>query len=485
MKRYRVLDLFAGGGGFSVGLLMAHKEGFGFDIVKALDIDADSCRTLEGHLGSDRVLHGDITEDEVKQRLITECADVDVIVGGPPCQTFSMAGPSRSGSPEMREALKNDSRNTLYKHFFRLVNAIRPKFFVFENVEGIISKEMEFNEESSAEKRAIELICDEIEDMGYSARVENMPTGRYQIMDAADYGTPQHRKRVIIIANRLGLPNPVPERTHGTALRPYRTLGETIRHLPVVMPMINSVRQESLKNMEIVLSEFDRSLRAFVDSVNMLAKTYSDRPEITGRQFRNLQEYVNRSYVEIRRRKHDRFRLLMDFIGGYNELAGRFNEDTSSCVFETLHRSRVHNFRDIVMFSLMNPGTNSAEFMRPESNQYNEFLSRLYPYDRSKHQDTYVKHAWDRPSKTILSHMERDGLRFIHPDQPRTFTPYEAALIQSFPPDYKFYGYRNSQYRQIGNAVPPLMARSIGNALLEALIRWESSGVAVAEMKPA
>ncbi len=121
------------------------------------------------------------------------------------------------------------------------------------------------------------------------------------------------------------------------------------------------------------------------------------------------------------------------------------------------------------MFSMMKPGSSSAQFMNKASLFYDKFLDELYPYDRTKHVDTYVRHSWNKPSNTILSHMEKDGLKFIHPDQPRTFTPYEAALIQSFPPDYVFSGGRNAQYRQIGNAVPPLLARSIGEAILELL----------------
>ena len=87
----------------------------------------------------------------------------------------------------------------------------------------------------------------------------------------------------------------------------------------------------------------------------------------------------------------------------------------------------------------------------------------------------------DKPSRTILSHMQKDGLRFIHRDQPRTFTPLEAVLIQSFPLDCVYCGGRNAQYRQIGNAVPPLMANGIGNAFLEALLKAGNTDVQVRE----
>lgn len=123
---------------------------------------------------------------------------------------------------------------------------------------------------------------------------------------------------------------------------------------------------------------------------------------------------------------------------------------------------------------MMESGSNSSQFMNPNADLYNEILDNLYPYDKTKHKDTYVKHSFDKVSNTILAHMQKDGLKFIHPDQPRTYTPYEAALIQSFPTEYDFSGGKNSQFRQIGNAVPPLLAKRIGEVILEALVEIDS-----------
>ncbi|MGZ4134103.1 MAG: DNA cytosine methyltransferase, partial [Tumebacillaceae bacterium] len=136
MRQYKVLDLFAGGGGFSQGFLMAKHPDANFKIVKAVEINEDACETLKKHLGPDHVLCGDVTKAEIKERLIQECKaeHVDVIIGGPPCQTYSLVGPARSGTMEMREALKDDSRNTLYKHFLEIVGEVKPHFVVFENV---------------------------------------------------------------------------------------------------------------------------------------------------------------------------------------------------------------------------------------------------------------------------------------------------------------------------------------------------------------
>ncbi|MED0677916.1 DNA cytosine methyltransferase [Aneurinibacillus thermoaerophilus] len=478
MRKYRVLDLFAGGGGFSTGFLDASYSGYQFDIVKAIDIDEDACATLSRHLGPEKVIHGDITDKKVKEQLIRECQGVDVIIGGPPCQTFSLAGPARSGSQEMREALKNDPRNVLYKHFLEIVNALRPRFVVFENVLGIVSKSVDApNDESisSKDKLVIEAICDELHLMGYNAHIEGSITDRYQILNAADYGVPQQRKRVIIIANRCNVSNPVPEKTHGVGLKPYRTLKDAIEDLPVVLPEINLSRFDTLKNLSVIEQNLGKSMDIFVEGIKSLTKIYNDRQEVQGQEFTELLNYINGECKRIKNKKTWKMKELKSFIQGYNQRLGKLNRSDNIASATTLHVSRQHNFRDIIIFMHMKAGSNSARFMNKQSDDYDPFLDQLYPYARNKHKDTYVKHAWDKPSNTILAHMEKDGLKFIHPVQPRSFTPYEAALLQSFPEDYEFCGNANAQYRQIGNAVPPKLAKSIGDALLKILVQCEQN----------
>lgn len=473
MEKITVLDLFAGGGGFSTGFLMSKKKGYKFEIIKALEIDNDACKTLENKLGAKKVLKGDITRSEVKEKLIQECAGVDIIIGGPPCQTFSLAGPARSGSQEMREALKSDPRNTLYKHYLELVDSLKPKFVVMENVEGMASKSVEANGISKGQKQVIELICDELEEMGYQTRLQNRITDRYQILNAVDFGVPQYRKRVIIIANRLGEENPIPKPTHGTSKNPYVTLKDSIGHLPILLPKINVSRMDQLKNMDLTVKHLDKSVGLFVETINDIASQYKEREEIQSHEFKKLLEFVNFSILKLETRKSFKHKALLEFLNGYNDLLGDLDKNENIKSKTTFHSSRQHNFRDIVIFTAMKQKSNSAQFMQVGSQYYDEFLDALYPYSRNKHKDTYVKHCWDNPSNTILAHMQKDGLKFIHPEQPRTLTPYEAALIQSFPDDYEFLGERNAQYRQIGNAVPPLMAKGIADAILEKIIQMD------------
>ena len=394
---------------------------------------------------------------------------VDVIIGGPPCQTFSLAGPARSGSEEMREALKNDPRNTLYKHYLDIVRQLKPDMLVFENVEGILSKQAEVDELNSKQSLVIELICDEIESMGYSTQIENNIVDRYQILNAADFGVSQYRKRIIIIANRHDVINSIPKKTHGPGRLPYHTVKDAIGDLPVVLPEITAGRMKTLKNIDIVTNNFSKCLEAFENSLKHLKYLYKDRPEIANEKFEHLIDYVRLSVEKLKKQKFEKLEGLTNFLKGYSERLNGLQESKNIEPKMTLHRSRAHNFRDLIIFILMKQKSSSARFMNSDNEDYDDFLEELYPYNRSKHTDTYVKHSWDNPSNTILAHMEKDGLKFIHPVQPRTFTPYEAALLQSFPRDYEFAGLQNAQYRQIGNAVPPLMAKAIGDAVLKTL----------------
>ncbi|MGE6204644.1 DNA cytosine methyltransferase [Guptibacillus hwajinpoensis] len=466
MDNLKVLDLFAGGGGFSTGFLAAKHSNINYELAGALEVDPDACLTLISHHGEDKVIDGDITDPIKKEEVIKRCSNVDVIIGGPPCQTFSLAGPARSGKKEIREKLREDPRNMLYSHFFDLVGKIKPSFVVFENVEGMASKKAESTDLSNKQRAVIDLVCEDLKDLGYNTEVTpTVETGlaaEYQVLNSADYGVPQYRRRIIIIANRIGIANPIPEKTHGDGRRPHLTVKDAIGHLPVRLPKINPHGIPHLKNMNVILDNYKKSLKLFKDAIN---ETVKEDPA-----FNSFLKWFNRECRRLSTVKENHFDELKKFFLIYNMKLEEVEQTFIDLPSSTSHTSRMHNFRDIIIFILTKPGSNSARFINKNRKEdYSKLLSDLYPYARDKHKDTYVKHSWDKPSYTILAHMEKDGLKFIHPEQPRTYTPYEASLIQSFPGDFTFSGGRNAQYRQIGNAVPPKMAEAIGNSILNAL----------------
>lgn len=173
----RVIDLFCGAGGFSEGF----RKG-GFEIVSAVDNWGDAVKTYRTNLKVKNVILKDIKKVR-KSELNKEKEEVDVIVGGPPCQGFSLAGRRNRGDP----------RNGLFRYFVSMVSELEPKILVMENVKGILSMK------TVRDEPVMEVIEDEFDEMGYKIS--------HKILNAADYGVPQMRERVFIIANSLGIPN--------------------------------------------------------------------------------------------------------------------------------------------------------------------------------------------------------------------------------------------------------------------------------------
>ncbi|MDM5360422.1 DNA (cytosine-5-)-methyltransferase [Peribacillus sp. ACCC06369] len=208
-NKLNVLDLFSGAGGFSEGF----KEE-GFNIVAAVEFDSQIAQTYLYNNPETFVFNEDITQlktNDIKKIFSNKSLNCDVIIGGPPCQGFSMAG----NRIRNQQKLIEDPRNELFKEFYRMVKDFRPKVFIFENVEGILN---------FSEGRFKEAIFDLFRELGYHVSA--------RILNAADYGVPQLRKRAIFIGNRLGLNSDLffPESTH--AVETYVSVWDAISDLP-------------------------------------------------------------------------------------------------------------------------------------------------------------------------------------------------------------------------------------------------------------
>jgi len=203
----KFIDLFSGAGGFTDGF-----EKAGFQPVFAVDNWADAATTYKYNHPETKFLEKDIRKVDPLQTLkelkLTK-EDIDVIVGGPPCQGFSMAGKRNVGDP----------RNQLFREFVRVIRRTEPKFLVMENVKGLLTMKTLRGE------KVIDVIEQEFRDIGYEAT--------YKILNAAEYGVPQKRERVVFIANSMGLHNGIlfPKKTHGpdsAEEKPFVTVKEAI-----------------------------------------------------------------------------------------------------------------------------------------------------------------------------------------------------------------------------------------------------------------
>lgn len=370
----KMIDLFCGSGGMSLGF---HQSGF--QTVFANDIDESCIRTYRlnhPETESNRIVLGDIKDLAETVNEYVNGHKIDLIIGGPPCQGFSNANKQR---------IIDDPRNKLYKEFVQVVNRVQPTFFVMENVEGM--------------KNIASQVVEDFKTAGYSTS--------WKIMNAADFGVPQNRKRLIFIGNRINHDN-----------------DKLINHI-----------YSLIKNKK----------------PTTLFEAIGDLPPLEPLKIKNATEYES-----------DESGRLVNFFSNRcsNEYLQEINNNKIPS-FLYNHKARYNNDRDIEIFSRLNEGDRSDD---PK-------IADIMPYSNRNDifKDKYFKLIYSQPSKTITAHMKFDCNMYIHPKQPRGLTPREAARIQSYPDDYYFKGPFTKTYMQIGNSVPPLMARYIGDAVKEHL----------------
>ncbi|MFZ3077153.1 MAG: DNA cytosine methyltransferase [Candidatus Aenigmatarchaeota archaeon] len=427
----KILDLFAGAGGLSLGfeLVKDSSNKQVFELHRAVEIDKYACETLRNRHGAEKIIEGDLTKSKVHKQVIRECKEkVSIVVGGIPCQSFSLIGP-RSGFGKRMEQFKQDKRDHLYKEFRKIVSEINPNIVVIENVKGILSKK-----DCDGNKIIDKLISDFESEYNF----ENSKGKKYIILNAADFGVPQKRERVILIGIRRDWKDikvPVIESTHRDSdlkkeksdkkLLPYVNLYEAIGDLQKVEPKITKTGIS--KNKWKMIEEHNTEVK------NGLDRIIFDRSK--------FEEHISKI--------SESGRCFLHFIrpNGYNYI--------------NHHVARSQQLSDIELFRNMNEGETAADFM----NRNKKLAKKLIKYNMDTFRDKYRKQTWNKPSTTIFAHLEKDGNRFIHPKQARTITPREAARIQSFPDDFVFCGPISKKFKQIGNAVPPLMSYIIAKKI--------------------
>jgi DNA (cytosine-5)-methyltransferase 1 len=404
----KYIDLFAGAGGLSEGFI---REGF--HAVAHVEMDKDACDTIKTRLAyhylaqnhkiniykayleneiTREILWRNIPETVLESVINKEISEetlssiftridiqtgghkVDLIIGGPPCQAYSLVGRSRDPN-----RMKGDKRNFLFRYYADFLIKYKPKFFVFENVLGLLS---------AGNKRYLNEMIQLFESIGYSVAE---PT----VLNAEDYGVLQKRRRVIIIGQR----------------------GERKFHFP------------ELKKVE--------------NSWQVKKDLFYDLPYLKPGDECNILKYTNP-------------------INEYLKAAGIRN----GIEIVTQHITRNHNTRDLEIYSIaIDKWVNKKTRLK-----YSDLPVRLQTHNNTEaFLDRYKVVDPEGHSHTMVAHISKDGHYYIYPDlkQIRSISLREAARIQSFPDDYFFEGGRTAAFKQIGNAVPPLMAKAIANKIFD------------------
>lgn len=415
-KKFVFIDLFAGAGGLSEGFIQA-----GFSPIAHVEKMREAANTLEtrtayhylkdkselkslyydyelGKINRNELLNV-IPESELKSVICEEMSDetlpgiferidsiiaekkinkVDVIIGGPPCQAYSLVG--RAQSSHMLVPMEEDPRNELYKMYTAFLEKYKPEMFVFENVSGI---------QTARKGQAFEDLKKELDRVGYDFD--------FEVQVATDFGVLQKRRRVILVGWRKGTKHKYPE-------------------------------------FEKKISE------AYVyDLLNDLAPVK-------------------------RGEENNKYSKTFDECSAYLKASGiRTKEDVV-----THHMARPNCDRDVDIY-----GRAIDAYKKGEKIKYDELPDELKTHkNQSSFRDRFkVVEGNEHACHTVLAHLSKDGHYFIHPDkkQCRSITVREAARLQTFPDNYYFEGNRGSKFTQIGNAVPPMMAKGIAEAIKKQL----------------
>ena len=363
-NEWTAIDLFCGAGGLSEGLHQA-----GVHVLAGNDFDDRAGETYAHTHKEARFLGGPIQKLSAQDFLSAanlKAGELDILAGGPPCQAYSVYNHQRG---------MQDARSMLFREYLRIVEGLRPRWVIMENVMGLLSV---------GGGAAIEAISEGFRTLGYKID--------YRILKAEQYGVPQERRRVVFIGNRIDEPIVFPEPTHGPDLHPFTNVRDAIDDLPILS---NGEAQQS--------------------------KAYRRKPRL------GYQTELREGSTGVLNHSAPRLAKINEQRMAYIPQGG--------------------SWRDIPI-ELLPAGMQRAK--------------------RSDHTKRYGRLDWNGLASTILTKCDIHWGAYIHPDQDRSLTVREAARFQSFPDWFEFKGSRTEQFVQVGNAVPPILGRAIGEAIIRA-----------------
>lgn len=399
---YSVLDLFAGCGGFSNGFIKKN-----FTIKGAIEVDKDIALTYRKNHSDTKLFIGDIRKLNIED-VRNELGDIDVIIGGPPCQGFSVAG--------KRDV--NDQRNTLPLEFIKYVDYFKPKIFVMENVKGLISMD---------KGRVLKHFIERFEAIGYKVK--------YELLNCADYEIPQTRERIFVVGVRedINIEFSFPSKS-----KTMITLGEAIGDIEQV-----GTFEETNQHNHDMFFPVDRRTYELLGEGNFLC------------DLRHGENHVHSWEISLKGECSQKEMDILNAISENRRKKKYGNKDGNPLSIEDI--LELTNYDDI-------------------RNEIENLLRMRYigkidgKYDIHDRKINIGLRIFDRdkPVNTITT-LSGANSSYAHYSQPRNFTVREVARLQTFDDDFIFYGSIRSQYKQVGNAVPPKIAEKIAEQVKQLL----------------
>jgi DNA (cytosine-5)-methyltransferase 1 len=464
--KLRVLDLFSGCGGLSLGF-----HGAGYDIVASVELDEEASRSHamnfhKGHNLFEEFARSRNIQETTPSALFDdigisgECGDqVDIIIGGPPCQAFTRVGRAKLRAVfKDTDAFLNDPRSQLYKRYLQYVKELSPLAILMENVPDMLNY---------GGVNIAELVCNDLVEYGYKCK--------YTLLNTVYYGVPQMRERMFLIAVHESINAEIlfPSPTHYVEL-PKGYLGSRNVALKNINPGEENQHYVNPPLSDIQLTPAITAMEALSD-LPVIKDHLKNKLKRGGKKLTEVLKYrtpeAENDYQRLMRNRHD----------------GKTETHVSANAIRILPR-------DYPIFRKMKPGDQYPQAIKvanklleaklrkekkvfgkivlPGTKRYKQLVKEtIPPYDVSKFPNKWRKMEADKPSRTLMAHLGKDSYSHIHYDsaQARTISVREAARLQSFPDGFEFSGAMNAAFRQIGNAVPPLMATKLAESIKQTI----------------
>lgn len=499
-KSFKTVDLFAGPGGLAEGFSSLRDENGDrlFDIALSVEKEASAFSTLrlrsfvrqfpgrlpreyydyiEGRISKADLIAlypGEWSAAQQETMLLelgtpTAIAKIDpvldnireaangetVLIGGPPCQAYSLVGRARNRGKDGYDAAK-DLRHFLYKEYIRIIARLQPVAFVMENVKGILSSKVEG-------QSIFERVLTDLQSAGGPLNSYTLfpmiagAKGRHggHVIRSEEFGIPQNRHRVILVGLRSD---------RASAANSSILSGHTLEQVAAQNDVASVLA--GMPNLRSGLSKTSDGDEAWRDAVIIAFNSAANACRTEGDWLDHVAKALDSYARTLRELPTVPPRSSTQLASVPNVGLQPWYFDPDLTVLPN-HATRGHMESDLARYAFA--AVFAEAFQRsPKAEEFPKGLAPLHGnWETGKFADRFRVQRWGAPSSTITSHISKDGHYFIHPDplQCRSLTVREAARLQTFPDNYLFEGNRTEQFVQVGNAVPPLLARQIATIL--------------------